>query len=187
MIELDRTEKDEGLKLLLHSSQADGTDVAVIEKILARIENLPLVIDQVRAYISKQRLRLEDFESEYERQKENFMKETPRIWQYRRACNIVSVGNLDGEDFPRSRHQSETTSGHHGIAKSVSHSHGPMLIPTPSVEDGLPPSLLLQGADDIALRILTMTKRTTPTDIPLIPILTISREFERENDPLMIP
>ena len=85
VIKLDRMEKDEGLELLLHSSEADGTDVAVIEKIFGRLEYLPLAIDLVRAYISKQQLRLEDFESEYERRKRNFMKETPRIWQYQRA------------------------------------------------------------------------------------------------------
>ena len=59
--------------------------MAVIEKVLTRLEYLPLAIDLVRAYLSKLRLRLEDFESEYEGRKEDFMKETPRIWQYRRA------------------------------------------------------------------------------------------------------
>ena len=85
VIELDQMEKDEGLELLLRSSQAKLMDVAVAEKILARLEYLPLAIYQVRAYILKQRLPLVDFESEYERRKLNFMKETPRIWQYRRA------------------------------------------------------------------------------------------------------
>ena len=84
-IELDQMEKDEGQQLLLHSSQADAKDIGVIEKILSRLEYLPLAIDQVRAYISKQRLPLVDFEREYERRKRNFMKETPPIWQYSRA------------------------------------------------------------------------------------------------------
>ena len=86
-IELDQMEKDEGQKLLLHSSEdgADAKDAAVIEKILSRLEYLPLAIDQVRAYISTRKLRLVDFEIEYERRKRNFMKETPPIWEYRRA------------------------------------------------------------------------------------------------------
>ena len=85
VIELDRMEKDEGLELLLRSSPADSKDVAAAEKILERLEYLPLAIDQVRACTSKQQLNLVDFESGYERRKRSFMKETPRIWQYRRA------------------------------------------------------------------------------------------------------
>ena len=85
VIELDRMEKDEGLELIRQSSQAEGTDMAVIDKILARLEYLPLAIDQVRVYISTQGLRLEDFEWGYERRKRNFMKETPQIWHYRCA------------------------------------------------------------------------------------------------------
>ena len=85
VIELDRMEKHEGLELLLYVSQADSTDVAAAEKILARVEYLPLAIDQVRAYTSKQQLNLVDFESGYERRKRNFMTETPRVWQYRRS------------------------------------------------------------------------------------------------------
>lgn len=83
MIELDKMEKDEGMKLL-PASQADANDVAAVEKILARLEYLPLAIDLVRGYISKQRLRLVDFEEQYERRK-GFMEETPRVWQYRRG------------------------------------------------------------------------------------------------------
>ena len=85
VIEIVQIEKDEGQKLLLHSSHADAKDVDVIEKILARLEHLLLAIDQVRSYISKQRLRLVDFESEFGKRQRNFMKETPKIWQYSRA------------------------------------------------------------------------------------------------------
>lgn len=62
-IELDQMAKDEGVELLLRSSQTDTKDVAVVEKILAQLEYLPLTIDLVRAYISKQHL--VDFEEEY--------------------------------------------------------------------------------------------------------------------------
>ena len=85
VIEVERMEKDEGVELLLHSSQVDAKDAAAVEKILSRVEYLPLAIDQVRAYISKQRLCLDAFEEEYERRKRKFMKETPPVWQYRRA------------------------------------------------------------------------------------------------------
>ena len=62
VIELDRMEQDEGLEPLRHhTSQADETDVVIIEKILARLEYLPLAIDQVPANISNQRLSLVGF------------------------------------------------------------------------------------------------------------------------------
>ena len=60
-------------------------DLVAVEKILSRLEYLPLAIDLIRVYISKQQLRLVDFEEEYERRERKFMKETPRVWQYRRA------------------------------------------------------------------------------------------------------
>ena len=47
---LHRMETEEGLELLLRSSPTDSTDLAVAEKILARVEYLPLAIDQVRAF-----------------------------------------------------------------------------------------------------------------------------------------
>lgn len=37
VIQLDQLEKDEGLELLFHSSQADHNDAAVVEKILTRL------------------------------------------------------------------------------------------------------------------------------------------------------
>ena len=85
VIEVERMEKNEGMELLLHSSSADAKDTDAVEKILSRVEYLPLAIDQVRAYISKQQLGLVDFEEEYERRKRRFMKETPPVWQYRRT------------------------------------------------------------------------------------------------------
>ena len=85
VIEIGQMEKGEGQELLLRSGHADARDLAVIDQILARLGYLPLAIDQVRAYISNQRLHLADFEGEYEMRKRNFMKETPRIWRYRRA------------------------------------------------------------------------------------------------------
>ena len=86
VIEIEQMEKDEGLELLLSGSQTVANDVAA-EKILARLEYLPLAIALVRAYLSKQKLSLVDFEEGYERRKANFMAETPRVWQYRRVLH----------------------------------------------------------------------------------------------------
>ena len=83
-IELDRMEKEEGLQLLLRSSGVDADELAAAEEILGLLGNLPLAIDQARAYISKQQLRLRAFVKEYERRKQNVMEETPHFWQYRR-------------------------------------------------------------------------------------------------------
>ena len=47
-------EMDE-VELLIHYLQADAKDVAVLEKILAWLEHLPLAIDLVRVYISMRR------------------------------------------------------------------------------------------------------------------------------------
>jgi hypothetical protein len=83
-IELDRMEKEEGLELLLHSSERETDEVDAAEEILRLLGNLPLAIDQARAYISKRQLRLRAFVGEYERRKESVMRETPQFWQYRR-------------------------------------------------------------------------------------------------------
>jgi len=83
-IELDRMEKEEGLQLLLRSSGGDTDEVDAAEEILSLLGNLPLAIDQARAYISKRRLPLRAFLTEYERRKESVMQETPQFWQYRR-------------------------------------------------------------------------------------------------------
>ena len=86
VIEVEQMEKDEGLELLLFGLQPVADQVPA-EKILARLDYLPLAIALVRAYISKQKLSLMDFEEGYERRKRNFMAETPRVWQYRRALH----------------------------------------------------------------------------------------------------
>ena len=65
VIEVERMEKDEGLELLLSGPQAVTDDVAA-ERILARLDYLPLAIALVRAYVSKQKLSLVDFEEGYE-------------------------------------------------------------------------------------------------------------------------
>jgi len=83
-IELDRMEKEEGLQLLLRSSGGDTDEVDAAGEILSLLGNLPLAIDQARAYISKRRLPLRTFLTEYERRKESVMQETPQFWQYRR-------------------------------------------------------------------------------------------------------
>ena len=83
-IELDHTEKGEGLQLLLHSPGIDTDELVAAEEILSLLGNLPLAVDQARAYISKRPLGLRAFVTEYERRKQSVMQETPQIWQYRR-------------------------------------------------------------------------------------------------------
>jgi tetratricopeptide (TPR) repeat protein len=86
-IELDRMERKEGLQLLLRSSVVDPDDpdeLEAAEQILSLLGNLPLAIDQARAYISKRQLRLKAFVTEYEIRKRSVMQETPQFWQYRR-------------------------------------------------------------------------------------------------------
>jgi tetratricopeptide (TPR) repeat protein len=77
-------EREEGLQLLLRSSVVDADELDAAEQILSLLGNLPLGIDQARAYISKRRLRLRAFLTEYERRKKSVMQETPQFWQYRR-------------------------------------------------------------------------------------------------------
>jgi len=83
-IELDRMEKKEGLQLLFHSSWGDTDELSAAEEILSLLGNLPLAIDQARAYISKRQLRLRSFVREYEKRKQSVMQETPQFWPYRR-------------------------------------------------------------------------------------------------------
>ena len=83
-IELDRMEKEEGLQLLLQSSRGGTDELNAAEEILKLLGNLPLAIDQARAYILKRRLGLRAFLTEYEIRKQNIMQETPHVWQYRR-------------------------------------------------------------------------------------------------------
>jgi len=82
---LDRMEKEEGLKLLIGSSRGDTDEVDAAEEILSLVGSLPLAIDQAQSYISKRRLGLRVFLTEYEGRKQNFMQETPRSWRYRRV------------------------------------------------------------------------------------------------------
>jgi len=97
-IELGRMEKEEGLQLLLHSSGGDTDEVDAAEEILSLLGNLPLAIDQARAYISKRQLRLRAFVTEYERRKQSVMRETPQFWQYQRILpgkeNVTSLSLL---------------------------------------------------------------------------------------------
>jgi len=83
-IELDYMEKEEGLQLLLRSPARDTDELDAAEEILSLLGNLPLGIDQARAYISKRRLGLRAFVAEYEKRKQSVMEETPHFWLYRR-------------------------------------------------------------------------------------------------------
>jgi len=81
-IELGHMEKNEGLQLLLRSSGGDTDELEAAEEILSLLGNLPLAIDQARAYISKRQLGLRPFVREYERRKQSVMQETPQHWPY---------------------------------------------------------------------------------------------------------
>jgi len=59
-IEMDHMEKEEGLQLLLHD------ELGAAEEILKLLGNLPLAIDQARAYILRRRLGLREFLVEHE-------------------------------------------------------------------------------------------------------------------------
>ena len=74
---------DEGLQLLLRSSGGDTAEPDAAKEILSLLGNLPLAIDQARAYISKRQLGLRAFVMEYERRKRSVMQETPQHWLYR--------------------------------------------------------------------------------------------------------
>jgi len=84
-IELDHMEKEEGLQLLLHCSGGHTDELDAAEEILLLLGNLPLAIDQARAYISKRQLGLRAFVSEYQKRKQSVMQETPPFWPYRRV------------------------------------------------------------------------------------------------------
>jgi len=64
-------EKEEGLQLLLRSSGGDTDEVDAVEEILDLLGNLPLAIDQARAYTSKRRLGLRAFLTEYKTEAES--------------------------------------------------------------------------------------------------------------------
>jgi hypothetical protein len=85
--------REEGLQLLLRSSVVDA-ELKSAEHILSLIGNLPLGIDQARAYISKRRLRLRAFLTEYERRKQSVMQETPQFWQYRAYVTEPGEGDF---------------------------------------------------------------------------------------------
>jgi tetratricopeptide (TPR) repeat protein len=85
VVEVDCMEKAEGLQLFFPCSEGEPDEVAAAEEILTRLEYLPLVIDQARAYISRRQLRLRDFVCELEARKRNIMKETQRFWHYYRT------------------------------------------------------------------------------------------------------
>jgi len=87
---LDHMKEDEGLQLLLHSSGGDTAEPDAAKEILCLLGDLPLAIDQARAYISTRQLGLRAFVREYERRKLSVMQETPIYWLYQ--------GMLPGEE-----------------------------------------------------------------------------------------
>jgi tetratricopeptide (TPR) repeat protein len=112
-LDVDRMEKSEGLELL--QSPEEPEELAAAEEILTRLGYLALAIDQVRAYISRRRLRLREFIGEFEGRKKNIMGETPQFSQYRRILsdnnktplNLLTTWEMSlsllgaGEDDPK--------------------------------------------------------------------------------------
>ncbi|KIJ30091.1 hypothetical protein M422DRAFT_117647, partial [Sphaerobolus stellatus SS14] len=72
----------DGLALLL-GEQYSEEDEALGREILELLAQLPLAIDQARAYILRRNLPLQDFITEFNIRKVDLFKATPTIWQYK--------------------------------------------------------------------------------------------------------
>ncbi|KIJ30078.1 hypothetical protein M422DRAFT_109074, partial [Sphaerobolus stellatus SS14] len=89
---LQEMDKCEGLTLLLGQQWSKENEV-LGEKIIELLGQLPLAIDQARAYISQRRLALQDFITEFNIQKAELFKDTPHIWQ-NRTKSLSGEGNV---------------------------------------------------------------------------------------------
>ncbi|KIJ50016.1 hypothetical protein M422DRAFT_116747, partial [Sphaerobolus stellatus SS14] len=87
---LQEMEKSEGLTLLLGQQWAEKDEV-LGEQIIELLGQLPLAIDQAWAYISRRKLALQDFITEFNIRKADLFKDTPCLWQYQKK-------SLNGEE-----------------------------------------------------------------------------------------
>ncbi|KIJ43676.1 hypothetical protein M422DRAFT_111326, partial [Sphaerobolus stellatus SS14] len=85
--ELQEMDKSEGLTLLLGQQGAEENEV-LGEQIIELLGQLPLAIDQARAYISQRRLALQEFITEFNIRKADLFKDTPHLWQYQKKSLI---------------------------------------------------------------------------------------------------
>ncbi|KIJ39532.1 hypothetical protein M422DRAFT_116958, partial [Sphaerobolus stellatus SS14] len=76
------SEEDEVLGMLL-GQEYSKEDEVLGKTIIGLLGHLPLAIDQARAYISRCRLLLQDFITEFNSRKAELFKAIPKIWQYR--------------------------------------------------------------------------------------------------------
>jgi hypothetical protein len=84
LIELPGLEEPAALELLEHHSQVKETTRKFGEEIVKRLGYHPLAITQAGTYIRKGRIRLSEFLDIYNQEKEEILKNTPQLSQYRR-------------------------------------------------------------------------------------------------------
>ncbi|KAI9856990.1 MAG: hypothetical protein M1824_005022 [Vezdaea acicularis] len=90
LIKVPPMTNDEGLRLLLRQYSIDDIKLNYSEgsKILQRLGNLALAIDQAAAYISYKAILLSEFLPEFEAQREKVLQYTPKyFWEYKKFNN----------------------------------------------------------------------------------------------------
>ena len=83
-IKLDRLEEDAAILLLTQQSQTTDVESKDIKEIVKRLAYHPLAIAQAGAYIKKANLQLSDFMKYYREKKDEILKNTPPLSQYRK-------------------------------------------------------------------------------------------------------
>ncbi|CAM6086197.1 unnamed protein product [Calypogeia fissa] len=115
VIHLAKMTEQESLELLFRRSENELTDenTETAKSIVAKLEFLPLAIDQAGAFISAQKLPLTLFLEHFDSQKEEILKYTPSLTEYRRtlgddgketALNVFTTWELSFQQI----HKDET-------------------------------------------------------------------------------
>ncbi|PMD42291.1 hypothetical protein L207DRAFT_485775 [Hyaloscypha variabilis F] len=84
LIELSGLEDTAAVELLEHHSQVKETDTKFGEQIVTRLGYHPLAITQAGTYIRKGGIPLSEFMDVYKQEKEEILRNTPQLTQYRR-------------------------------------------------------------------------------------------------------
>ncbi|CAM6129976.1 unnamed protein product [Calypogeia fissa] len=89
VIPVAKMTEQESLELLFHRSENEltGQNMEIGKSIVAKLQFLPLAIDQAGAFISAQKLPLTLFLERFELQKEEILKYTPSLTEYRRILS----------------------------------------------------------------------------------------------------
>ncbi|CAM6101498.1 unnamed protein product [Calypogeia fissa] len=112
VIPLAKMTEQESLELLSRRSENELTDenMETGKSIVAKLEFLPLAIDQAGAFISAQKLPLALFLEHFDLQKEEILKYTPSLTEYRRtlgddgqetALNVFTTWELSFQQIPK--------------------------------------------------------------------------------------